>query len=75
MRPFFGSTAASFILWPFGHNGIPSLSMVMSFLSNKYMIEWVICNNEAFFVDYSEEVEGQISEVRKNVFGNNAWEC
>lgn len=37
---------------------------------NKYMIEWTICKNKAFFIDYSEELEGEIKEVRKNLTGD-----
>lgn len=37
---------------------------------NKYMIEWTVCKNKAFFIDYSEEIEGEIKEIRKNSFSN-----
>ncbi len=32
-------------------------------LNDNYMIEWVICNGEAYFIDYSEEIEGGICEI------------
>ena len=37
---------------------------------DKYMIEWVICKNKAFFIDYSEEIEGEIQNMRKKLSGN-----
>lgn len=34
--------------------------------NHSYMIEWVICDNKAFFIDYSEEINGGIEDVTVN---------
>lgn len=49
--------------------------------NHKYMIEWVICENKAFFIDFSEELNGGMGKFEpqkgknKIIVPGNAYGC